>query len=113
MKRLLSVALLTGVFVASGQQPSLKIDQVMTAQELERTGISTLSSQQREALNSWLVSYTLRILSMTQTIGQQKEQSSQPRVMGSVCSTAIESAISGDFNGWDGETIFKLENGQI
>lgn len=25
----------------------------------------------------------------------------------------IESRIEGDFNGWDGETIFKLDNGQI
>jgi hypothetical protein len=29
------------------------------------------------------------------------------------CSPAIESTISGDFNGWEGETIFKLSNGQI
>src|SRR5712691_3605313 len=32
---------------------------------------------------------------------------------GSNCAPAIESAISGEFNGWDGETIFKLDNGQI
>ena len=25
----------------------------------------------------------------------------------------IESEIAGDFNGWNGETIFKLTNGQI
>ena len=39
-----------------------------------------------------------------------------PRVVGSTqtgCSPAIESAISGEFHGWDGETIFKLDNGQI
>ena len=28
-------------------------------------------------------------------------------------SDIIESKIDGDFNGWDGETIFKLMNGQI
>jgi hypothetical protein len=28
-------------------------------------------------------------------------------------SDVIESEIAGDFNGWDGETIFKLTNGQI
>lgn len=28
-------------------------------------------------------------------------------------SDVIESRIDGDFEGWDGETIFKLENGQI
>jgi hypothetical protein len=29
------------------------------------------------------------------------------------CSPAIESTISGEFEGWSGETIFKLDNGQI
>jgi hypothetical protein len=29
------------------------------------------------------------------------------------CVPAVESAISGDIHGWDGETIFKLDNGQI
>lgn len=27
--------------------------------------------------------------------------------------TVIESRIDGEFNGWDGETIFRLQNGQI
>lgn len=31
----------------------------------------------------------------------------------SSCSPAIESAISGDIEDWDGETLFKLDNGQI
>ena len=31
----------------------------------------------------------------------------------SQCPTTIESTISGDFEGWSGETIFKLDNGQI
>jgi hypothetical protein len=29
------------------------------------------------------------------------------------CVPAIESAITGEVHGWDGETIFKLDNGQI
>jgi hypothetical protein len=31
----------------------------------------------------------------------------------SSCSPAIESAITGEVQGWSGETIFKLDNGQI
>jgi hypothetical protein len=31
----------------------------------------------------------------------------------SSCSPAVESTISGEFSGWEGETIFKLDNGQI
>jgi len=37
-------------FVASGQEPSLKIDQIMTAQELEKNGYIHSLYQQREAL---------------------------------------------------------------
>jgi hypothetical protein len=29
------------------------------------------------------------------------------------CTPAIETTIDGDFNGWEGETLFKLSNGQI
>jgi hypothetical protein len=29
------------------------------------------------------------------------------------CTPAIESAITGEIEGWDGETIFKLDNGEI
>jgi hypothetical protein len=35
-----------------------------------------------------------------------------PRTDGG-CVPAIESAITGEVHGWDGETIFKLDNGQI
>ena len=31
----------------------------------------------------------------------------------SSCTPAVESSIAGDVNGWSGETIFKLDNGQI
>jgi hypothetical protein len=38
-----------------------------------------------------------------------------PRVPGvrSSCAPAIETSIDGEINGWEGETIFKLANGQI
>jgi len=29
------------------------------------------------------------------------------------CDPAIETHIEGDFEGWEGETIYKLSNGQI
>jgi hypothetical protein len=32
---------------------------------------------------------------------------------GSACSPAVESTIAGEFEGWSGESIFKLDNGQI
>ena len=35
------------------------------------------------------------------------------RPVASSCSPAIEGQIEGKFEGWDGETIFSLTNGQI
>lgn len=31
----------------------------------------------------------------------------------SACDPAVETNIKGDFNGWDDETIYKMDNGQI
>jgi hypothetical protein len=39
---------------------------------------------------------------------------SQPtRLSNTQCSSAIETQIDGDFNGWDDEVIYKTENGEI
>jgi len=58
-------------------------------------------------------------------ISKQSEKETEPSSQGepapairvvpsrSSCVPAIESAITGDVEGWDGETIFKLDNGQI
>ena len=95
----------------------------MTAEELKTTGISTLSPQQRIALDLWLSRYTAIFWKELTAFSRayerlRKEQSSPSSSLsryGSVasnCTPAIESTISGTFNGWDGETIFKLDNGQ-
>tara|TARA_R110002124_G_scaffold17592_3_gene73618 strand:+ start:51 stop:473 length:423 start_codon:yes stop_codon:yes gene_type:complete len=35
------------------------------------------------------------------------------RTAGGQCSAVIEGQIDGEFEGWDGDTVFKLTNGQI
>jgi hypothetical protein len=57
-------------------------------------------------------------LAMVEQIQQPAKAAPQPvpRVIPRVdagCVPAIESAITGEVEGWDGETIFKLDNGQI
>jgi hypothetical protein len=84
----------------------MKVDQVMTIQEMHDTGISGLTPIQRKAFDAWLNRYTLRILKAT----SEPEKTFSER---SSCSPAVESTISGEIQGWDGDTIFKLDNGQI
>jgi len=114
MKRVLLMGLLLLlVFQVSAQSPTplLKIDQVMTQQELQDTGVSTLNTAQREALNRWLNRYTLNILRVT--VQQQATIPPEIPSVRSSCSPAVETTISGEIEGWDGDTIFKLDNGQI
>lgn len=44
----------------------VRIEQVMTPQELKATGIVTLTPAQRAALNKWLTEYTWRIMQLSQ-----------------------------------------------
>ncbi len=59
--------------------------------------------------------FYLALLRAVQDEPPQAPKQSAPttRTYRGKCSPAIESAISGEIHGWDGETIFKLDNGQI
>jgi hypothetical protein len=110
MKRLLAVMFLATVL--HPQTSTLNIEQVMTLQDLRETGVATLSFQQRAALNRWLVNYTIRVLS----VAQPNRPTSSPTLTPTAttnCTPAIETTMEGEFHGWEGETIFKLANGQI
>jgi len=96
--------------LASTPAQQMKIEQVMTPKELQDTGIATLTASQRQALNDWLNRYSLKLLV---TASQQEPTTPESRPVRSSCAPAIESTISGEIEGWDGDTIFKLDNGQI
>ena len=78
--------------------PAYAIDvrEEMTAREFQNSGIEKLTNEEITELNNWLDSYILKIATILKNSGD-----------------VIESTIEGEFNGWDGETIFKLDNGQI
>lgn len=73
--RIMVAAVLIGVssVYASGQKsaPRLRIDRFMTTEEMQATGIAQLTPAQREALDEWLTSYTLRVIraSLTSKLG--------------------------------------------
>ena len=70
----------------------------MTPKEARAAGLEKLSANELAALNAWVEGLMVRLLSERKVKG---------------CSPAIESSINGTFNGWDGDTIFELLNGQI
>lgn len=81
------------------------LERLMTVEQFRRTGLQKLSDTELEALNEWLIEYTAgdaQILQDTSEAVREAEKNLE-----------INSRITGDFNGWDGDTIFRLENGQI
>ncbi|MBK7908676.1 MAG: hypothetical protein IPJ78_19300 [Gemmatimonadetes bacterium] len=93
--------------VAAQSLPAeLRIEVLMTAQQFQRAGLSKLSAEELEQLNAWMARYTLAVMQAS-TPGAGKAG-----VSGGA-SAVIESRIDGEFSGWDGETVFKLANGQI
>lgn len=81
------------------------LERLMTVEQFRSTGLQKLSDAELEALNEWLIEYTAgdaQILQGTNEAVREAEKNIE-----------IKSRISGDFDGWDGNTIFRLENGQI
>jgi len=79
---------------------SLSFDQIFPSESQGSMGLNKLTPAEKEALRKHVESLVL----VAVQAGAQ-----QPNPQGSV----IESKIAGDFEGWEGETIVKLMNGQI
>ena len=87
-----------GLTAQSPSAPPADIRQLMSASQFEAAGLRKLSDSEIQALNSWLSGFAVKLLAAPD------ERST---------AAVIESQIDGEFQGWDGETIFKLLNGQI
>ena len=90
--------------VASAQERFPDIEELMTEQELEASGVSDLSNCQIEALNNWLIRYTANEAPVLQVENEEIIE---------VVKQGMTSRIVGEFNGWSGKTRFVLENGQV
>jgi hypothetical protein len=98
------VVVATTAVLAAPQTTSVEVSivELMSAAEFREAGLAKLSPQELVSLNRWLGKYAAAVAS---SVKQPDSQVGSPQV--------IESYISGDFRGWNGETIFEFDNGQI
>lgn len=100
------------------------LEEQMTGREFTAAGLDKLTAQELEALNQWIQSRSLATLAgpaapaaaaaaataapetTADQRGLRKEKEEEDR-------STITSRIVGKFSGWDGESVFKLENGMI
>ena len=81
------------------------IEKLMTAEEFTRAGLDGLTPEQVRALNDWLVRYTAGEAYVVQTTSQE--------VQAAVTEFRMEARIMPPFTGWTGQTLFRLDNGQV
>ena len=119
------------------------IESAMSAEERVKSGVDTLTAEQRQFLNNWLKeNYGRRTESVVTrtTPDEQSASTEQPakseatpeaieaevdrRVAAKLAdkresektkqsNSAFEARLTSDFTGWTGKTIFKLDNGQV
>lgn len=98
---------------ATAQQTPVTLDRLVTIERQKMLGLDKLTPEQRAGL--------VLLLQEAYQLGLQKGQESnsgnRSQVPGvgrsSPTPGVIETQVDGEFNGWEGETIVKLMNGQI
>ena len=105
MKRLLSFFVVFAVISldSSGQQyPDIPLERLLPASQQEEMGLRKLTENERDEIRVFIIDMYLR--------GVEEGRKEAPP---SRLAQIVESRIDGTFNGWDGDTIVVLVNGQV
>ena len=82
------------------------IRRLMSDEEFRSTGLDGLTPEELEALNAWLLRYTAGDAEVLQETNKTVREARDDN-------RGVVSRIVGDFGGWSGKTVFRLENGQV
>ena len=98
--------LLNLVFVPFFSFAAADLFKDMDKETLQKTGINKLTQSEKQALSDWLNGTKEKIIKEDKKkfMGFKREESQREE---------IKSSVIGEFNGWKGKNIFKLENGQV
>jgi hypothetical protein len=81
------------------------IRKLMSPDEYEAAGLDKLSEAERKALDAWLLRYTAgEAETLRNTSDEVREAKQEVR---------IEARVRAPFEGWSGDTLFYLDNGQV
>lgn len=78
---------------------------LMTPEEYRATGLEKLSEDELEALDAWLIRYTIGESEVIRNTSEEVKEVED--------AYEITASIKPPFKGWKGDTIFYLDNGQV
>ena len=98
-----------------GGRPDLAEKEKLEAAFLQEYLPQALTPEELEALNQWIRSRSLATLDAARapTIAPGDARGFENQQISNMDRSTITSRLVGTFTGWDGETVFKLENGMI
>lgn len=117
-KLLISVLLIVASSFAQAQEAFSTLEEQMTGKEFQETGLTKLSAEELKNLNAWIQAHSLATLdssearSYTQGSDDRGFENQRARERDADRSV-ITARIKGSFSGWDGHTVFELDNGMI
>ena len=102
----IALVAICAVALAQVKQQSAKslpgIKKLMNHDEFTKAGLTKLSDDEIKALDEWLQNYTMEVAKAV--ISKTSVETG---------GDVVETRIDGDFKGWDGDTVWKMDNGQI
>ncbi len=110
---------------ALAQEGFSSVEERMTGKEFMETGLSKLTDEELSKLNEWLRAHSVATLDAAVPGRRTSPTSGQVAVSTAPVEDTrglqkdaeeyddIVSRIVGEFSGWDGDTLFKLENGMV
>ena len=109
LRAILIAFLAASPWVARAQDAGNSLDRIVPVERQRQLGLDRLSAEQRAGV--------ARLLQDAYQLGQQNSQRAAApapsRSQARPTAEVVETQIDGDFEGWEGETIVKLMNGQI
>jgi len=81
------------------------IRKLMGEQVFNEAGLGRLSEAQLKALNEWLVQYTGGEAKQLRLVNEEVREAEK--------AYQVIARLPSDFSGWDGGTVFRLDNGQV
>ena len=103
----------------SAQSAFSSLEEQMNGKEFTAAGLDKLSPEELEALNSWIRRRSLATLDTARPASAAPAgpdgdtRGFEVQQMQNSDRTPVTSRVVGSFTGWDGNTVFKLENGMI
>jgi hypothetical protein len=127
--------LLVGCFacgvLSAAEEGFSSLEEQMTGKEFSEAGLDRLSQAELDALNGWIRRHSLATLATPASASASASASGSASTAAAAAAvedsaedrrgfkdfegdrTPITSRIVGNFSGWDGQTVFELENGMI